>query len=359
MKILITGICGFVGKTLAGALRESIPNLKIIGLDNLVRPGSETNRLLLKKNGITLQHADIRNRSDLETLPPADWIIDAAANPSVLAGLDGKTSTRQLMEHNLCGTINVLELFAQWRCGLIMLSTSRVYSIPALSQIALEVKNKMFVPSSSSQQPKGLTLQGLTEEFSTEPPLSFYGTTKLSSELLAREYASAFNLPLWINRCGVMAGAGQFGKAEQGIFSFWIHSYCQRKPLTFIGFQGHGYQVRDCLHPLDLAPLIVKQMKSSSAKTPQTINLAGGIKNCMSLAQLTDWCRARFGQHAIAAQPANRPHDVPWLVLNTNLAHETWKWAPTSKLETILEEIAQHAEQNPHWLDLTGDEMAR
>jgi CDP-paratose 2-epimerase len=41
-----------------------------------------------------------------------------------------------------------------------------------------------------------------------------------------------------INRCGVLAGAGQFGKADQGIFSFWIHSYRARRPMKYIGFEG-------------------------------------------------------------------------------------------------------------------------
>ena len=37
-----------------------------------------------------LTHGDLRQRSDVETLPACDWVIDAAANPSVLAGVDGK-----------------------------------------------------------------------------------------------------------------------------------------------------------------------------------------------------------------------------------------------------------------------------
>ena len=44
MKILITGICGFVGSTLARALREAHPRWRIVGIDNFTRPGSETNR---------------------------------------------------------------------------------------------------------------------------------------------------------------------------------------------------------------------------------------------------------------------------------------------------------------------------
>ena len=67
-------------------------------------------------------------------MPPvtADWVIDAAANPNVLAGVDGRSSSRQVVEHNLSGTLNVLEFCKQRGAGLVLLSTSRVYSVEGL-----------------------------------------------------------------------------------------------------------------------------------------------------------------------------------------------------------------------------------
>ena len=58
--------------------------------------------------------------SDLEPLPGVDWVIDAAANPSVLAGVDGRTSSRQLVEHNLGGTVNLLEFCKLHRAGFTL-----------------------------------------------------------------------------------------------------------------------------------------------------------------------------------------------------------------------------------------------
>jgi CDP-paratose 2-epimerase len=81
----------------------------LFGLDNFIRPGSEENRRHLQRLGVKLMHGDIRCASDFETLPPVDWVIDTSANPSVLAGTDGQTSSRQLIEHNLLGSINILE----------------------------------------------------------------------------------------------------------------------------------------------------------------------------------------------------------------------------------------------------------
>ena len=105
MKILITGICGFAGISIAKSLLQGHSNLQIFGLDNFSRKGSELNNPELTNLGIDLIRGDIRSQSDIDDLPKVDWVIDCAANPSVLAGLDGSSSSRQLMEHNLLGTI--------------------------------------------------------------------------------------------------------------------------------------------------------------------------------------------------------------------------------------------------------------
>jgi CDP-paratose 2-epimerase len=354
MRILITGICGFVGSTLARGLREGWPEWEIVGLDNLVRAGSETNRLEMRNLCAAFHHGDVRNPSDLEALPKCDWIIEAAANPSVLAGVDGKTSSRQLIEHNLVGTINMLELMKNWRCGFTMLSTSRVYSIRALAAIPVEAQGERFEPRAGLQI-AGFSTEGVTEDFSTEPPLSLYGSSKRASELLACEYAESFDLPVFVLRCGVLAGLGQFGKIDQGIFSYWIHSYCQRQPLKYIGFEGTGHQVRDCLHARDLLPLITQQIKNPRADAPRVLNVSGGLGQSASLRQLSAWCAQRFGAHPIAADATNRPFDVPWLVLDSSRATQVWGWKPQIPLETIWHEIAEYAEQNPDWLDATAN----
>jgi CDP-paratose 2-epimerase len=232
------------------------------------------NRAPLKELGVKIHYGDIRNASDLESLPAVDFVVDAAANPSVLAGVDGKTSSLQLIEHNLSGTVQMLEYCKRHGAGFILLSTSRVYSIPPLASLPVEVHNNAYRPqfSSLSSQfsgfesqvsafnPSGLSPSGVSENFSTQAPVSLYGCTKLTSEALALEYGETFGFPVYINRCGVLAGAGQFGRADQGIFAYWINSHLRKKNLGYIGFDGLGHQVRDCLHPRDLAPLLLKQI---------------------------------------------------------------------------------------------------
>lgn len=355
MKLLITGICGFVGSTLARALLDTDQPYEVVGLDNFLRPGSEQNRAELKHRGVKLVHGDIRQPSDLESLPKVDFVLDAAAHPTVLAGIDGRTSSRQLVEHNLLGTVNLLELCKTQRAGFSLLSTSRVYSIEPLSQLAVEVVDHAYRPQPDAGLLPGLTVAGLNETFATRAPVSLYGATKLASESLALEYGETFRFPVFINRCGVLTGAGQFGRPDQGIFAYWINSYLYRRPLKYIGFGGQGYQVRDCLHPRDLVPLLAKQFSAGSIPSENRIlNCSGGSASAISLRQLSDWCAAEFGEQTVLADPQPRPFDLPWIVLDSTKAAQTWNWKPQTATRVILAEIAAHARANPNWLDVSA-----
>jgi CDP-paratose 2-epimerase len=354
VRILISGICGFAGNALARALATRGRTFRIAGFDNFIRPGSEANRADLKRLGIRLVHADVRAASDVDNLPPSDWVIDAAANPSVMAGIDGLSSSRQLVEHNLGGTVNLLEYCKRNRAGFTLLSTSRVYSIAPLTRIKLRVADRAFRPTGRSL-PEGVGPRGIAETFSTGAPVSLYGATKVASETLALEYGESFGFPVFVNRCGILAGAGQFGRADQGIFAFWINSHLRRRPLRYIGFGGQGHQVRDCLHPADLLPLLEAQFAAHKVdRNDRVANVGGGAASALSLRQLTDWCDRRFGRHPVASEPTDRPFDIPWMVLDASKAQRVWGWRPQTPVASILEEIAAHAEAHPGWLELSA-----
>jgi CDP-paratose 2-epimerase len=333
MRILIAGICGFTGAALARNIQRAIEGACIVGVDNLIRPGSETNRAGLRALGIQVFHGDVRTPSDLEALPAADWVIDAAANPSVLAGVDGRSSSRQLIEHNLHGTLNLLEYCKRHKAGFILLSSSRVYSIAALTSLPLRVEGSRFVPELVPH----VTAGGITEAFPVTPPVSLYGSTKLASETMALEYGYTFDFPVWINRCGVLAGAGQFGTAEQGIFSYWIHAHAARLPLRYIGFGGAGLQVRDGFHPEDLAALLLLQMRDTEGNGDRIFNAGGGARNAMSLAELTAFCDQRFGVHQPAPDLRIRPFDLPWVVMDSDRAQRRFGWKLRRPILSILD----------------------
>lgn len=367
MKYLVTGGCGFVGAAICKAIVEAQAGAEVTSLDNQRRRGSERNRPDLERLGVRVAHGDVRLAGDIDDLGSFDWVIDAAAEPSVLAGTAAAgrgTSRRQLVEHNLLGTCNLLESAARWNAGVVILSTSRVYAIEPLAALPLvesqsrvggtEVVAAAFRPDESRPLPSGIGERGITEAFSTAAPISLYGATKLASETLAAEYCHAVGTPLVIDRCGVMAGAGQFGRADQGIFSWWIHSWAAGRRLSYIGFGGRGLQVRDCLHPLDLADLLLRQMPAARGGRPELVNVSGGVASATSLAQLSAWCTDRFGPRDVAASPETRPYDLAWVVLDHAEVTRRHGWTSMRTAAAIFTEIADHAERHSDWLERCG-----
>jgi CDP-paratose 2-epimerase len=354
MRILITGACGFAGSSIAEALLRRREGLTIHGIDNLQRAGSERNRGRLRKLGLNIVHGDIRAASDFETLPAVDWVIDAAANASVLAGVQGNGSSRQLFEHNLASLVNVLEYCKMHGAGLLLLSTNRVYSIAALAALPLTCTADAFRLDAAAPLPAGVSAEGIGAGFSTQAPVSLYGSTKLACETVALEYGAAFDFPVWINRCGVMAGAGQFGTPDQGIFAYWVNAHLRKRPLRYIGFDGKGRQVRDAFHPQDLAALLDAQMNTPRKDGRRVYVAGGGVRNAMSLAQLTAWCDARFAPHAPQPDPRPRPYDIPWMAMDGRDAAADFGWRVEMSIGELLEGIAGHAERHPEWLETSG-----
>jgi len=352
MHIVITGICGFVGSSIALELLERIPDITISGIDNLVRAGSERNRLRLTRRGIRVLHGDVRVQADIKRLPHADLVIDAAANASVLAGTGGDDA-RDLFDTNLVGTLNILEYCRGTKAGFVLLSTSRVYSQRALESIPLRNLDTRYGLDASESLPDGVSLHGISEGFPTSAPISLYGASKLASETIAFEYGAAFDFPVWVNRCGVLTGGGQFGVASQGIFAFWINRYLRRQPLKYTGFDGNGFQVRDILHPTDLVNLILKQVAQPSS-AGRILNVGGGPANALSLHELTQWCEERFGKHPVASDPGARPYDVPYLVIDSRNASDLLGWEPRMTSVCILKEIADHAVAHEDWLEISA-----
>ena len=130
------------------------------------------------------------------------------------------------------GTINCLELCKKYNANIIFTSTSRIYNIDDIDNLqfkelktryALKKKNfKNYIKNSE-----------ILESFPSNSKKSFYGATKLSSEILINEYLSNFNFKGVINRCSVIAGPGQFGKKEQGVFMFWLKSHLEKKNFLY------------------------------------------------------------------------------------------------------------------------------
>jgi len=228
MRILITGGAGFVGSNLALSFKKEAPSATVVVLDSLRRRGSELNIAPFRRHGIQFVHGDTRSYSDLEDLPGNfEALIEASAEPSVLAGMDG--SPRYAIQTNLSGALNCLEFARRRSAAFVFLSTSRVYSIAPLKDIRLlETPTRFEI--GETQDCRGVSVRGISEDFPTHLHRSLYGATKLASELIIQEYVQAYGLKAVINRCGTIAGPGQFGKVDQGVFTLWVACHFFKRP---------------------------------------------------------------------------------------------------------------------------------
>ncbi|OCR02055.1 3-beta hydroxysteroid dehydrogenase [Oscillatoriales cyanobacterium USR001] len=342
-RILITGGSGFVGSALGLGLAQRYPDWQITALDNLKRRGSELNLPRLKQAGIQFVHGDIRNPEDLDpaALQP-DLILECSAEPSVLAGY---SSPGYVLQTNLVGTINCLELARQTHADFIFLSTSRVYPIAYLNALKFTETETRFQLLEEQSLP-GASSQGISESFPLDKARSLYGSTKLASELLITEYAATYGLRTLINRCGVLTGPWQMGKVDQGIFAFWMAFHYFQKPLKYIGYGGTGKQVRDFLHIADLLDLIDLQIDNLEELKGEIFNVGGGVNNTLSLYETTRICQEITGHKvAIAPIPENRIGDIPIFITDSRKVMTSTGWQPKKDAKITLSEIYEWIDQ--------------
>jgi CDP-paratose 2-epimerase len=343
-KILITGGCGFVGSSLALALKEDYPHYEVYVLDNLKRKGSELNVSRLSLQGIKFVHGDIRNKEDFDALPSINTIIDASAEPSVLAGIN--SAPDYLLNTNIIGTINCLNFAVRSSADLIFLSTSRVYPIHILEQLKFEEEENRFQLSNQQTIP-GCSSKGISEDFPLKGVRSLYGTTKLASELIIEEYNHFYKLKTVINRCGVLTGSWQMGKVDQGVVVLWMAKHFWNQKLSYIGYGGEGKQVRDILHVQDLYRLIDYQLHNLDKVNGQTFNVGGGKEVSVSLKELTAICQRITGNKiAIDKISANREADIRMYITDNSRIEKLTGWKPEISVDRILEDIYLWIQQN-------------
>jgi CDP-paratose 2-epimerase len=344
-KILITGGAGFVGSSLAMSLKRKYPNYTVVAADNLKRRGSELNLPRLKESGIQFIHADIRQRADIESLD-ADFttIIEASAEPSVLAGLNGTPD--YLIETNLSGTINCLYFAKRIKADFIFLSTSRVYPIAPLESCAFVEEETRF-SYSAGQSLHGVSERGIGENFSLNGARSLYGATKLSSELLIHEFNSFYGLKTVINRCGVLTGPWQMGKVDQGVMVLWVAKHFWKKQLSYIGYGGEGKQVRDLLHVDDLFRLIDIQVHDIAKYNGEVFNVGGGREVSLSLRELTTLSEEVTGNKIhIEKVKENRPADVRMYITDNSKITSLSGWKPEISREQVIRDIFNWLKEN-------------
>lgn len=337
MRILVTGGAGFVGSNLAILFKRDRADAQVVAFDNLHRAGSELAPARLRAHGVSFVHGDVRCLDDLGAAGPFDLLIDCAAEPSVQAGAAG--GQRNVIDVNLLGTVNCLEAARRHGADVVFLSTSRVYPVACLAALPLAEAGSRFVIE-PGQSGTGWSGAGIAEDFPLAGYRSFYGTTKLASEMLIEEYRAIYGLRAVIDRCGVISGPWQMGKIDQGMVVLWAAAHLAGRPLQYFGYGGRGLQVRDVLHVADLYELLKMQLQAIAQHSGRVYNVGGGPENAVSLAELTRLCAERADQRVpVAGREAASPLDVPWYVTDNRAVTAATGWRPKRDIEALLDEV--------------------
>jgi CDP-paratose 2-epimerase len=334
MKILITGGCGFVGSNIAIYLKKNLKNVEISSLDNLIRKGSALNRKRLKKYNINNFNINIERIEKVKSLPKFNMIIDCCAEPAIEAS---KKEPDRVFQTNLIGTFNILKKCLKDKSNIIFLSSSRVYSIEKLRGLVKKLNLKRPLKIKSK----------INENFETSSASSLYGFTKLASEKLIKEMFFTNKLKYIINRFGVIAGPWQFGKQDQGFVSLWIARHMLGKKISYIGFEGLGNQVRDIIHINDVCEIIYLQLKKIKKINNKTFNIGGGLKNSISLKNLTIKCqKLTKNKMKIGSNSRTSNFDIPYFVTDNSKVQKVYKWHPKKNLDLIINDIYDWLRQN-------------
>lgn len=227
MKILVTGVAGFIGSHLTEALL--VQGHTVVGVDNVNNyydPTLKEARLARFLDSISFHRIDIANTELLEK-------VFADERPDAVCHLAAQAGVRYSLENpfvygtsNAVGTINVLE-FAH-RYG---------------------VKN-VVMASSSSVYGEGLP-QPFSEDLITDSPVSLYAATKRATELFAHAYHSLYGMHVSCLR--FFTCYGPYGRPDMSLFIFTKH-ILEGKPIDVF---NNGDMRRDFTYVSDTVSGII------------------------------------------------------------------------------------------------------
>jgi CDP-paratose 2-epimerase len=350
LNVLVTGGCGFIGSHVALHLRGAGHQVAV--MDNLVRRGAEKNIATLERHGVSFFHGDVRNPEDLSNLPSSvELICDTSAQPSVVTGYANPLFD---ITNNGLGAIHILEYARPRRIPLIFWSSNRVYGADRLNTLPRRETDSRFEYDSDAWnrlptelRPAGFhPIHGVSEEFSIDGgQRSIYGLSKLIADAACQEYAQAYDLPVVVNRFGVISGIGQFGHADQGWVVWWAIAHWFRLPLTYLGWQGK--QVRDVLFVEDMLSLLDMQIARITRFRGEVFNLGGGTGNAISLREATKSMQeisSRSTSISVSDQP--RRGDIALYWTDNRKAALHLGWEPRTDLRTGFQRIFEWIRQN-------------
>jgi CDP-paratose 2-epimerase len=317
MKVIITGVAGFIGGH--AARRFLAAGAEVVGIDNLSRRGNAENleELRLLSSNFTFVFGDIRNENDIQRIfaahPDTEVVLHLAGQVAVTTSV---TNPRMDFEANALGTFNLLEA-TRLNCPeavFLYSSTNKVYG--GMEQIVIVEKDGRY------------TYQDIPEGMIEETPLDFhspYGCSKGTGDQYVRDYARIYGLKTVVFRQSCIYGTHQFGIEDQGWVAWFTIATILGKPITLY---GDGKQVRDVLWVDDLIDLYQAAIEKIDIAAGKVYNAGGGLANTMSLLELLSYLE-ELAEHPIRPASADwRPGDQKVFIANCTRVHEELGWSP-------------------------------
>jgi len=244
--ILVTGAAGFIGANLVQELLRTVPDVHVIGLDNMndYYDVSIKEYRLKEIEKIAVDHpecawefvkGDIADRALIDGLF-AKYHFSVVVNLAAQAGVRYSiTNPDAYIESNVIGFYNILEACRRYPVEhLVYASSSSVYG-----------SNKK-VPYSTDDK--------------VDNPVSLYAATKKSNELMAHAYAKLYDIPSTGLRFFTVYGPA--GRPDMAYFGF---TNKLRKGETIEIF-NYGNCKRDFTYVDDIVEGVKRVMQKAPAK---------------------------------------------------------------------------------------------
>ncbi|MDH5632988.1 MAG: NAD-dependent epimerase [Gammaproteobacteria bacterium] len=320
MKIMITGVAGFIGSTLALRLLER--GDEVYGVDNL----NDYYSVDLKKarlerikgyKGFTFQLMDIADRQAMEKLFSEnrfDAVMNLAAQAGVRYSIENAPA---YIDANLVGFANVLE--GARHSG---------------------VKHVVFASSSSVYGAN--TKLPFSENDNVDHPVSLYAATKKANELMAHSYAHLYDLPCTGLRFFTVYGP--WGRPDMALFKF-TKGILEGTPIPVF---NNGKMVRDFTYIDDIIEGVVRVIDQTAVSNPgwsgdkpdpatsykpwRVFNI--GNNNPVELMRYIEVLEECLGKKAILDLLPIQPGDVPATYANTDNLEKAVGFRPATTVET-------------------------
>ena len=236
MKIVITGVAGFIGSNLADLLIKN--NFDVVGIDNLSYGVSEQ-----IPKGVVFHQEDIRDKKIHNLFSEVEYVFHLAAKNSII---DCENDPIETSDINVNGTINVFN-----------------------AALKKNVKKVIYAESSAVYEGS----KNLPSKESDVSPNSVYAKSKMATNRIANEYSTSKGLVTTGLRYFNVYGPKQdYRRTIPPVFSAFIINLLKGKQPTIF---GDGSKKRDFIYVDDVNDFHLMCIENSDTNN-EVFNIGSG-----------------------------------------------------------------------------------